>query len=73
MSVSHSVNNFESILSSDLETQRNCLEKLVEDLNEIKEKTIYNFLNDSGSEDFLWSLVKLLASDDKRFVVFNDR
>jgi len=60
--------NFEDILSGDTEVQRRCLDKLVEDIHEMKERTIYNFLKDSGSEDFLWSLVNLLSSDDIRYV-----
>ena len=58
--------NFEDILSGDTEVQRRCLDKLVENINETKERTIYNFLKYSGSEDFLWSLVELLCSEDIR-------
>ena len=66
-------NYFEDILSGDIAIQQKCLDQLVEDINNKKERTIYNFLGDSGSEDFLWSLVTLLSSEDlrwnKRFVL----
>ena len=67
MSVYHHINSFEDILSNDIAIQRSCLDELVKNINEIKEKAIYDFLNDSGSEDFLWSLIKLLSSDDLRY------
>ncbi|XP_076821504.1 uncharacterized protein LOC143468278 isoform X2 [Clavelina lepadiformis] len=59
-------NYFEDILSGDIAIQQKCLDQLVEDINNKKERTIYNFLGDSGSEDFLWSLVTLLSSEDLR-------
>ncbi|XP_013414225.1 uncharacterized protein LOC106176403 isoform X2 [Lingula anatina] len=42
------------------------LEMLVDDLHVEKDKTITKFLCHSGSEDFLWGLVKLLASENSR-------
>ena len=42
------------------------LELLVDDLHLDKEKTIYTFMCHSGSEDFLWGLVRLLGSDNPR-------
>nr|CAB3262567.1 uncharacterized protein LOC100180399 [Phallusia mammillata] len=59
-------NYFEDLLSSKQATQQSCLDRLVEEINDNKEKAIYRFLGDSGSEDFLWSLVNLLSSDVQR-------
>ena len=42
------------------------LEMLVDDLHANKEKTINRFLCHSGSEDFLWGLVKLLGNSNPR-------
>ncbi|XP_070176149.1 uncharacterized protein [Littorina saxatilis] len=42
------------------------LELFVDDLHADKDKTIYTFLCHSGSEDFLWGLVRLLGSDNPR-------
>ena len=42
------------------------LELLVDDLHSDKDKTIYTFMCHSGSEDFLWGLVRLLGSDNPR-------
>ncbi|XP_067664231.1 uncharacterized protein [Haliotis asinina] len=42
------------------------LEMLVDDLHTSKESTIGRFLCHSGSEDFLWGLVRLLGSDIPR-------
>ncbi|KAL8562936.1 hypothetical protein ACOMHN_004628 [Nucella lapillus] len=42
------------------------LELLVDDLHSDKDKTIYTFMCHSGSEDFLWGLVRLLGSDNSR-------
>ena len=44
------------------------LEMLVDDLHAAKERTIRAFLCHSGSEDFLWGLVRLLGSDNARLV-----
>ncbi|KAK3755553.1 hypothetical protein RRG08_012775 [Elysia crispata] len=43
------------------------LEMLVDDLHAEKERTISTFLCHSGSEDFLWGLVRLLGNDTPRF------
>jgi len=59
-------NYFEDLLSNSNELQQECLEQLVEDINESKERTIYRFLGDSGSEDFIWCLITLLSSQIKR-------
>ena len=42
------------------------LEMLVDDLHADKERTISRFLCHSGSEDFLWGLVRLLGNTDSR-------
>ena len=42
------------------------LEMLVDDLHGDKERTITQFLCHSGSEDFLWGLIKLLGSEIPR-------
>lgn len=42
------------------------LELLVDDLHANKDRTITKFLCHSGSEDFLWGLVRLLANDNPR-------
>ena len=42
------------------------LELLVDDLHAEKERTIGKFLSHSGSEDFLWGLVRLLGNDNTR-------
>ncbi|KAK2186772.1 hypothetical protein NP493_189g01018 [Ridgeia piscesae] len=42
------------------------LEMLVDDLHAAKDRTIRAFLCHSGSEDFLWGLVRLLGSDNAR-------
>ncbi|GFO49571.1 usherin, partial [Plakobranchus ocellatus] len=39
------------------------LEMLVDDLHAEKDRTISTFLCHSGSEDFLWGLVRLLGND----------
>ena len=44
------------------------LEMLVDDLHAAKDRTIRAFLCHSGSEDFLWGLVRLLGSDNARSV-----
>ena len=44
------------------------LEMLVDDLHTDKERSVGCFLSHSGSEDFLWGLVRLLGSDTARFV-----
>lgn len=43
------------------------LEMLVDDLHTSKDMTIGRFLCHSGSEDFLWGLVRLLGSDIPRY------
>ena len=55
------------------------LEMLVDDLHADKERTIGKFLCHSGSEDFLWGLVKLLGNQNSRYasiiilnVIYND-
>ncbi|CAH1785419.1 unnamed protein product [Owenia fusiformis] len=42
------------------------LEMLVDDLHAQKDSTISHFLCHSGSEDFLWGLVKLIGNDNPR-------
>ncbi|KAL3870808.1 hypothetical protein ACJMK2_038848 [Sinanodonta woodiana] len=42
------------------------LEMLVDDLHADKDRTLSTFLCHSGSEDFLWGLVRLLGSDNPR-------
>ncbi|XP_053381266.1 uncharacterized protein LOC123564877 isoform X2 [Mercenaria mercenaria] len=42
------------------------LEMLVDDLHADKERTVNTFLCHSGSEDFLWGLVRLLGNDTPR-------
>ena len=44
------------------------LEMLVDDLHSDKERTINRFLCHSGSEDFLWGLVRLLGNENARSV-----
>ena len=43
------------------------LEMLVDDLHTEKEKSVNAFLCHSGSEDFLWGLVRLLGNDNSRY------
>ncbi|XP_077986413.1 uncharacterized protein LOC144440857 [Glandiceps talaboti] len=42
------------------------LEYFVDDLHKDKSKTVMSFICHSGSEDFLWGLIKLLASKNTR-------
>lgn len=44
------------------------LERLVDDLHSDKDQAVNTFLSHSGSEDFLWGLVKLVANGNSRFV-----
>lgn len=44
------------------------LEMLVDDLHGDKERTVHKFLGHSGAEDFLYGLVRLLGSDNPRYV-----
>lgn len=42
------------------------LEMLVDDLHRDKKNTVNAFLAHFGSEDFIWGLVRLLASENAR-------
>ena len=53
-------------LMHSLKTSVGALECLVDDLHSNKELTIEKFLGHYGSEDFLWAIVKLMASDNLR-------
>nr|XP_018668705.1 uncharacterized protein LOC108949740 [Ciona intestinalis] len=59
-------NYFEDLLCNDDVMRHGSLDRLVDEINETKDRTIYKFLSDSGSEDFLWSLVTLLSSSETR-------
>ncbi|XP_050389238.1 uncharacterized protein LOC126808515 isoform X1 [Patella vulgata] len=56
---------FPHLLRTD-STSHAALEKLVDDLHAEKDRTISSFLCHSGSEDFLWGLVRLLGEDITR-------
>lgn len=56
---------FSQLICSDRRSHT-ALEMLVDDLHCEKERTITTFLCHSGSEDFLWGLVKLLGNDMPR-------
>lgn len=47
------------------------LEMLVDDLHGDKERTVHKFLGHSGAEDFLYGLVRLLGSDNPRYVTIS--
>ncbi|XP_052214678.1 uncharacterized protein LOC127833449 isoform X2 [Dreissena polymorpha] len=55
-----------SLLMSTDKKSFSALEMLVDDLHADKEKTVNKFLCHSGSEDFLWGLVRLLGNDTAR-------
>ncbi|XP_039270176.2 uncharacterized protein LOC120344915 isoform X1 [Styela clava] len=54
--------NFDDLLSSKEVRTAEALDGLVEQININKERTIYDFLSHSGSEDFLWALIHMLSS-----------
>eukprot|EP00058_Branchiostoma_floridae_P007032 XP_002592520.1 hypothetical protein BRAFLDRAFT_69036 [Branchiostoma floridae] len=56
---------FSSLLCKDKRSHE-ALEMLVSDLHADKEGTVSTFLSHSGSEDFLWGLVRLLDTDNPR-------
>ncbi|KAK7489771.1 hypothetical protein BaRGS_00018953, partial [Batillaria attramentaria] len=56
---------FSNLMCTD-KRAHSALELLVDDLHADKEKTITTFMCHSGSEDFLWGLVRLLGSDNPR-------
>ncbi|XP_066293639.1 uncharacterized protein [Branchiostoma lanceolatum] len=56
---------FSSLLCKDKRSHE-ALEMLVSDLHADKEGTVNTFLSHSGSEDFLWGLVRLLDTDNPR-------
>ena len=48
------------------------LEMLVDDIHVNKDVTVYKFLSHSGSEDFLWGILRLLSNGNSRlFVLVN--
>ena len=56
---------FAKLLAKDKRAD-SALEMLVDDLHADKEKTINRFLCHSGSEDFLWGLIRLLGHTNSR-------
>ncbi|XP_041370991.1 uncharacterized protein LOC121384598 [Gigantopelta aegis] len=61
----HNGDYFSELIRGDKRSHA-ALEMLVDDLHGDKERTITQFLCHSGSEDFLWGLIKLLGSDIPR-------
>lgn len=61
---------FENLLSSKENRMAEALDSLVDDLNNNKERTIFNFLGHSGSEDFLWALINMLSLKMLRLVSY---
>jgi len=61
---------FSLLMASDKRSYT-ALEMLVDDLHADKEKTVNKFLCHSGSEDFLWGLVRLLGNDTARYKVLH--
>lgn len=59
--------NLESLFRHNNETSF-VLERLVREIHSDKELCSYMFLNHPGSEDMLWGLLKLLDSNDSRYV-----
>ena len=57
-----------ALLMSGDRRSHTALEMLVDDLHAEKERTISTFLCHSGSEDFLWGLIRLLGNDTPRYV-----
>ena len=55
-----------SLLMSGDKRAHTSLEMLVDDLHAEKDRTISTFLCHSGSEDFLWGLIRLLGNDTPR-------
>lgn len=63
---------FDNLLSGRAEKGAQALDSLVEQLNDDKERTIYEFLNNRGSEDVLWALVSMLSSENTRLVHYRE-
>ena len=59
-------NDYFSMLMSKDKRSHAALEMLVDDLHTDKERSINRFLTHSGSEDFLWGLIKLLGNANSR-------
>jgi len=55
------------IKAPDLRKSHAALELLIDDLHSDKNATILHLLSYCGSEDVLWGIVRLLASDNQRF------
>ncbi|XP_064616049.1 LOW QUALITY PROTEIN: uncharacterized protein LOC135480207 [Liolophura sinensis] len=55
-----------SALMSGDKRSHTALERLVDDLHSDKDQAVNTFLSHSGSEDFLWGLVKLVANGNSR-------
>ena len=66
MSLHWSYNDYFSALLHKDKRAPGALEKLVDDIHTDKDRTINRFLCHAGSEDFLWGLVRLLASTSPR-------
>lgn len=57
---------FTWLLAADKRAAHAALEKMVDELHSAKEDTVRRFLEHTGSEDFLWALVRLLGSKTPR-------
>ena len=66
MALNWVANDYFSMLMHSDSRSHAALEMLVDDLHSDKTRTINRFLCHSGSEDFLWGLVKLLGNNNVR-------
>lgn len=66
MDLNWAVNDYFAMLLHRDKRSHAALEMLVDDLHTDKESTISTFLCHSGSEDFLWGLVRLLGNTNSR-------
>ena len=67
MALNWTKNDYFSMLMSTDRRAHAALEMMVDDLHTDKDKTITRFLCHSGSEDFLWGLVRLLGNKNPRY------
>ena len=70
MTLNWKVNDYFSLLMHGDKRSHAALEMLVDDLHADKENSINRFLSHSGSEDFLWGLVRLLGNTNSRYVLW---
>ena len=68
MTLNWKVNDYFARLMHDDKRSHLALEMLVDDLHADKENSINRFLSHSGSEDFLWGLVRLLGNTNSRYL-----